>query len=85
MASIVGTTGNDTLTGTDGPDTVDGVTGTDFLYGNAGDDTFVFSGVMTSFPAPPVGLIDGGAGYDVVEAVDGSDALLGAIQKLVTP
>lgn len=83
MASIVGTTGNDTLTGTDGPDTVDGVTGTDFLYGNAGDDTFVFSGVMTSFPAPPVGLIDGGAGYDVVDVHNVSPARISSGKLVV--
>lgn len=67
MANIVGTTGNDTLTGTDGPDTIDGIMGTDYLYGGVGNDLFVFSGVKTSSPAPPVGLIDGGDDFDTID------------------
>lgn len=67
MANIVGTTGDDTLNGTDGPDTIDGIMGTDYLFGGAGNDLFVFSGVRSSFPTPPVGLIDGGDGFDTID------------------
>lgn len=67
MANIIGTAASETLNGTDGPDTLDGIVGADSLYGNAGDDRFVFSGVQSSYPAPPAGLIDGGAGFDEID------------------
>jgi Ca2+-binding RTX toxin-like protein len=67
MADIRGTTGDDNLNGTSEADTIDGVVGTDFLYGLGGNDRFVFSGVRTSSPIPPVGLIDGGSGFDEVD------------------
>jgi len=50
MATITGTTGNDTLTGTSGDDTIYGLAGNDYIdggdgndsmYGGTGDDTYV--------------------------------------------
>lgn len=41
--------------------------GTDFLYGGAGNDRFIFSGVSFANPPPSDGMIDGGAGFDVID------------------
>lgn len=83
MATINGTDGNDVLTGTadsdtiyalGGDDVIDGVVGTDFLYGGDGNDRFIFSGVRFTNPAPPIGIIDGGAGFDEIDVSDLSPA-----------
>lgn len=67
MATITGTPGADTLSGTEGDDVIDGLLGPDYMYGRAGNDRFVFSGVQISYPQPPMGLIDGGDGYDEID------------------
>ncbi|WP_183946011.1 calcium-binding protein, partial [Sphingomonas sp. BK580] len=41
MATISGTSGNDTLTGTDQSDVISGLAGSDTLDGGAGDDTLI--------------------------------------------
>jgi Ca2+-binding RTX toxin-like protein len=92
MATINGTAGNDTLTGTNGADTIygfdgddaiDGSLGADLMYGGAGNDTFKFSSVQSSFPAPTdVGLIDGGNGFDTIDWRVISPVTLGTIQNL---
>lgn len=85
MATINGTSSNDTLAGTtdsdtiyglDGEDVIDGVIGTDFLYGGNGDDRFIFSGVRVASPQPPIGIIDGGAGFDEIDVVNLSPTAL---------
>ena len=45
MASINGTSGNDTLTGTSGNDLIFGDFGDDILNGGGGEDKFVFNNI----------------------------------------
>lgn len=77
MAIINGTSGDDDLRGTDDADVISGFEGNDIirgglgpdtLDGGAGNDTFVFNRAQTSGAAQPVGLIDGGAGFDRIQA-----------------
>ena len=58
MASITGTSGNDTIVGTtaaesifggDGNDTITGLAGNDSIYGGKGTDTVKFSGAYTDY------------------------------------
>lgn len=56
MATITGTSGNDSLVGTAGDDTLDGLAGNDTLRGNAGND-LLDGGAGTD-------LLDGGIGDD---------------------
>lgn len=77
MPEITGTDGSDTLTGTDaadiingldGDDVINGRFGADSLNGGPGADTFVFTGVGFTSPTPPAGSIDGGSGFDTIDA-----------------
>jgi len=43
--SIIGTSGNDTITGTDGDDTLDGGTGADAMAGGLGNDSYIVDDV----------------------------------------
>lgn len=66
--TLVGTDDDDVINGEGGSDVIDGVLGADQLYGGSGDDTFRFSGVKVTSPAPSVkGVIDGGEGFDVID------------------
>lgn len=77
MTTFQGTTGVDSLSGTDqddiinglaGNDTLVGGLGADTLNGGAGNDTIGFNAVLsTNAPLAP-GAIDGGDGYDIVDA-----------------
>lgn len=89
MAVISGTTGDDVLTGTDtddtihggdGNDTIDGILGADMLYGDAGNDVFRFSAVQYSSADAPVGLIDGGTGYDTIDFRNITPVISGTIR-----
>lgn len=68
-ATIVGTTGDDTLDGTDGPDVIVGLTGDDTINGLAGDDV-ICAGAGAD-------VVDGGPGADVIFGQRGSDDLSG--------
>jgi hypothetical protein len=61
---LQGGPGVDTLIGGDGEDDLDGRDGADLLYGGAGDD--VLNGDANKKPSGD--LIDGGPGYDKIEA-----------------
>jgi Ca2+-binding RTX toxin-like protein len=81
MATINGTSGNDTLNGTSGDDTIAGGAGADVIDGGAGSDT-IYSGDVSpaySFPyygnpyTPPV--LDHGTEVDTITGGDGSDTI----------
>ncbi|MEP1607111.1 MAG: tandem-95 repeat protein, partial [Marinomonas sp.] len=59
---IEGGVGDDTIHGGDGNDEVRGDSGADKLYGDAGDDTLFADGNDT--------VLNGGAGYDIVDYTD---------------
>ncbi|MFD2500420.1 hypothetical protein ACFSTI_18270 [Rhizorhabdus histidinilytica] len=79
MATINGTSGNDFLSGADQDDVINGLGGNDLLfygkgadsiYGGGGNDIIRFDAPTRpndgSYPSG--GLIDGGDGYDIVDA-----------------
>ena len=78
MAEMFGTGLNDILFGTDaadviqaygGDDVIDGGLGADYIYAGLGNDRIVFSSVMSTSPPPTTfGLIDGGDGFDSIDA-----------------
>lgn len=77
VATFNGTSGNDSLSGTDeadiinglgGDDTLVGGLGADTLSGGAGNDTVRFNAVLSTNATLPMGGIDGGDGYDIVDA-----------------
>jgi Ca2+-binding RTX toxin-like protein len=59
MATINGTSGNDTLYGTPEPDTINGNSGNDYIFGDDGDDTL--NGGLGN------DTLDGGNGNDTVD------------------
>ena len=59
MATIIGTTGNNTLNGTASSDTIIGQAGTDRLFGNNGND--LLNGGLGN------DLVNGGAGIDTAD------------------
>ncbi len=68
MSTIVGGSGNDTLTGTSGKDTIVGGAGSDIINGGAGSDKITGgSGNDT---------INGGAGADIINAGAGNDTIV---------
>jgi Ca2+-binding RTX toxin-like protein len=69
MATINGTTGNDTLNGTSGDDTISGLDGDDTINGLGGNDT-IDGGSGTD-------TIDGGDGNDIINGGDGRDYIHG--------
>lgn len=66
MATINGTSGNDSLTGTAGNDVIDGLGGVDTIAAGNGDDR-----IIVHVPLPTgsftYGTIDGGAGHDILD------------------
>src|SRR5215208_3740956 len=93
MATITGTSGNDSLTGTTGNDTISGLGGNDTLNGNGGSDFFDggagfdtidlranAAALVINFAS---GTISGGVsgtftGIERVQAGSGNDSILGA-------
>jgi Ca2+-binding RTX toxin-like protein len=71
MATINGTTGNDTLNGTGAADSISGGGGNDSINASGGTDT-VFGGSGND-------SIDGGSGNDSIEGGVGSDTIFGGI------
>ncbi len=69
MATIIGTSGNDTLTGTEDSDTIDGGAGNDTLYGLGGNDTLTGGAGQD--------ILDGGSGNDVINAEVGDPTING--------
>jgi Ca2+-binding RTX toxin-like protein len=65
MATINGTSGNDTLTGTATADSISGQGGSDTLFGGGGNDS-LFGGSNND-------LLEGGAGADTLEGGSGND------------
>lgn len=65
MASISGTSGNDSLRGTGASDTINGLGGHDRLFGLAGDDS-LFGGAGGD-------TLNGGQGNDALDGGEGSD------------
>lgn len=91
MADITGTIGNDVLYGTngndvihglDGDDIIDGGFGADFLYGDGGNDRFVFTSIR--YPGNGTGLIDGGAGWDILDLRGVHPVTLGTISSPIS-
>ena len=68
-ATIVGSTGDDTLDGTDGPDVIVGLAGDDVINGLAGDDVICAGGGAD--------VVDGGPGADAIFGQRGPDDLSG--------
>lgn len=76
MATINGTTGNDTLTSAANSDILNGYGGNDLLYGNAGNDNlYGGDGNDGLFGGTENDLLQGGAGSDIMEGGDGIDTL----------
>ena len=77
MATIIGTTGNDSLIGTAEDDSISGLEGDDFITADSGNDT-VQGG--TGLDAIYGGLgndwLEGGAGYDLLDGGEGNDHLV---------
>ncbi|MEP7171962.1 MAG: Ig-like domain-containing protein [Aestuariivirga sp.] len=69
MATIVGNSGDNTLSGTSGNDTIYGLAGNDTLSGGSGNDTLE-GGLGND-------ILDGGAGNDDLDGGAGSDTLSG--------
>src|SRR5690348_16854709 len=95
MATITGTSGNDTLNGTSGDDTLNGLGGNDELFGSGGNDfydggtgsgdtlnlKFTSTATVVDFAA---GTISGGftgtfVNMEYVNAGDGNDRLIGTV------
>jgi Ca2+-binding RTX toxin-like protein len=74
--TLSGGVGDDTLVGYNndllyGGDGADKLTGSAFAYGEAGNDTII-AAIDANFPFPTGGILDGGAGDDVISgALDG--------------
>jgi len=66
MATITGTSGNDSLIGTAGNDMIDGAGGIDTIKAGAGDDIVRLAGGLP-YRNLNYAEIDGGAGYDVLD------------------
>jgi len=67
MATITGTSGNDSLIGTSGDDVIDnGGGGIDTIGAGAGNDLIHFAVGLTQ-GGPTLSSIDGGAGYDILD------------------
>ncbi len=69
MATITGTSGNDTLTGTSGADSIFAQGGNDLVNGGGGDDTIGGAGGSDT--------LNGGSGNDVVFGSNGIDRING--------
>lgn len=69
LATIDGTSGNDTLNGTTGDDTINGLGGNDAIFGGKGNDT-INGGDGDD-------LIHGGAGNDIIDGGFGRDTIYG--------
>ena len=76
MANVNGTLGNDVLSGTefadvidglDGDDVINGGLGADVLNGGFGNDIFRWTSILVSSGSLPIGAVDGGPGYDIVD------------------
>ena len=93
MATVTGTTGNDSLVGTTGNDTINGLGGNDTLNGNGGSDFFDggagFDSIDFRATAAALainfgsGTISGGlsgtfTGIERVQAGSGNDSIIGA-------
>ncbi len=77
-ATIVGTTGDDSLTGTDGDDVIVGGEGLDSIHGGPGDDRICGGPTVVPLDGDPaIQFLDGGTGDDLVEGGSGSDGLVG--------
>ena len=80
IATIVGTSGDDTLKGTDGPDVIVGLGGFDTIRGRGGDDVICGNGPTYNGPgegAPTGDNLYGGPGKDVLVGGPGDDFLYG--------
>lgn len=66
MATINGTSGNDSLTGTAGDDLIDGMGGVDAIAASDGNDRIIVWDSPTSGNFV-YGAIDGGAGHDILD------------------
>ena len=90
-SDIVGTDGNDRVIDTagqdiiytlDGDDVIELSTGADIVHAGAGDDVVHFYGVGVSWPSPTeIGLLDGGAGYDMLDLRSVEPVTFGVIQN----
>lgn len=69
MATISGTSGDDSLPGTESADSISGLDGNDTIDGAGGDDTITGDGGDDS--------IDGGAGADSIDGGTGDDTITG--------
>ena len=67
MATITGSAGEDSLTGTSGDDVIDGAGGIDTINAGAGDDIVRITHGPPVVGDPDFSLIDGGAGWDVLD------------------
>ena len=84
-ATIVGTSGRDTLRGTPGPDVINGRGGRDLIFGKggrdrlcgSGDHDIIFGGKSDLSPGSGNDRLFGGSGDDALAGEDGSDDLFG--------
>lgn len=78
MATIVGTSGNDTLTGAGGDDLISGLGGNDTINGLAGNDTIdAGDGNDTVYGGTGNDTINGGSGNDQIYGDQGNDTIDG--------
>jgi Ca2+-binding RTX toxin-like protein len=74
--TLIGTDQNDVINGFGGDDTITIGLGADSVYGGAGRDIITFDAVSYSSIDGPRGLIDGGDGYDIIDASNLSPSFL---------
>lgn len=80
MATIKGTSGNDTKIGTSGTDSIYGYAGNDSLYGRAGNDSiWGADGIDKILGEDGNDILRGEAGADTIFGGNGDDALYGGI------
>jgi len=77
QATIVGTSGPDTLTGTSGNDVILGLGGADTITAGPGDDVICGDGAATATAEEGADVLDGGSGNDVLVGGGGADRLWG--------
>lgn len=78
MATINGTSGNDTLNGTSGDDTINGLAGDDTIDAGDGNDLIDGGdGDDSLFGGGGDDLLNGGAGNDLLDGGEGSEAMDG--------
>jgi len=83
-ATIVGTSGRDSLVGTDGPDVIVGLDGADSLVGKGGNDRICGNGSNDSLDVTQSegnDMLSGGPGQDLLDSDDSTDVLVDDVMR----